>query len=273
MTLVADDLRRAFASLTASEQRIARVILSDYPAAGLESAARLARRAASSAPTVVRMMTKLGYAGYPDFQDRLRGELAERVLSPLDHAVTMSADGPVPHSGQVLSQALTSTLARLPASRLSEAANCLVSARDRVTIGGRYSTLLADYLALHLQLLLSRVRQVPQGAMGRTAALLDVSPRSCVVAFDFRRYQDDTVRFCRQARSQGARLILFTDPWLSPAADFADVLVTCRVDSDCMFDSLTAAMGATEAMIATLTELLGDTARARIAQFEGQQPP
>ncbi len=48
--------------------------------------------------------------------------------------------------------------------------------------------------------------------------MLDVGPRDVLVAFDYRRYQHDTVRLAMIAKRQGATLIAFTDPYLSPLA-------------------------------------------------------
>ena len=48
-----------------------------------------------------------------------------------------------------------------------------------------------------------------------------------LVVFDYRRYQADTIESARVAAAQGCAVVVFTDPWLSPAANCArQVLVT-----------------------------------------------
>ena len=47
------------------------MLLASYPIAGLESVARFAERAHVSPPTVTRFITKLGFRGYPEFQETL----------------------------------------------------------------------------------------------------------------------------------------------------------------------------------------------------------
>lgn len=272
MNPLSEELRRALSSLTPAEQRVARVLLGDYPRAGLESAARLARRASSSAPTVVRLAVKLGFSGYPELQEQLRQEVAERAASPLRLFDARGAAG-VNRSAEVLLGSLQETFATVPPAILDGIAESLCQARDRVVIGGRYSSMIADYLTAHLTLMLPRVRHVPLGALGRTSALLDIDARTVVVAYDFRRYQADTVDFCRKAKELGARVALFTDPWLSPAADWADLIVPCSVGSTCAFDSSTAAMGVTEAVVAAVVDRLGDGCKERLATFEENQAP
>src|SRR5438552_19165674 len=80
---VAELVRQHQANLSPAERKLARVFLASYPIAGLESVARFAERAGVSAPTVTRFITKLGFRGYPEFQEALRLEVQARLSSPL----------------------------------------------------------------------------------------------------------------------------------------------------------------------------------------------
>lgn len=267
---VGDSLREHAAVATAAEQRIIQVLLTDYPRAGLETMARLARRAETSAPTVLRLIHKLGFSGYPEFQEVLRAEIAARGVSPLDLYSRAAPGGdPVQQRAEdTLVQIVRESSAALPPERFAAAVTSITRARQRVTIGGRFTSMIASYLITHLQMLLPNSRHVSSGAMERTSALLDVDKRTVVIAYDFRRYQEDTVRFCRLAKRQGAKLILFTDPWFSPAAAVADIVFPCRVESASPFDSSTATLAMTEILLAGVVEALGDGPLERIATFE-----
>src|SRR5579872_5959058 len=81
--LVGELVRQRAASLSPAERKLSRALLASYPIAGLESVARLAERAGVSPPTVTRFIGKIGFAGYPEFQDALRSEIQERLSSPL----------------------------------------------------------------------------------------------------------------------------------------------------------------------------------------------
>src|SRR5579864_5601866 len=76
-------VRHRQAELSPAERKLARVLLASYPIAGLESVARFAERARVSPPTVTRFITKLGFRGYPEFQETLRHEVQARLSSPL----------------------------------------------------------------------------------------------------------------------------------------------------------------------------------------------
>src|SRR5947208_14729958 len=79
---VGEVVRLRLDSLSPAERRLARVLLASYPIAGLESVARFAKRAGVSPPTVTRFITKLGFHGYPEFQESLRHEIQPRLSSP-----------------------------------------------------------------------------------------------------------------------------------------------------------------------------------------------
>ncbi|MFE1930614.1 MurR/RpiR family transcriptional regulator [Streptomyces sp. NPDC059474] len=134
--------------------------------------------------------------------------------------------------------------------------------------GGRFSQLLAEYLDLHLPML-------PPGTIvhtptpGRDAGFrVDVGRRDVCVVFDFRRYQEDTVELARHAHEQGAKIVLLTDPWLSPAAEFADVVLPARVEAPSPFDSIVAPVALVETLVAAVHARLGPAAEERMRAAE-----
>src|SRR6202035_2613545 len=100
---VGELVRHRLASLSPAERKLARVLLASYPIAGLESVARFAERARVSPPTVTRFITKLGFRGYPEFQETLRHEVQARLSSPL---ARYRDDQPGRETDSVLSDAL-----------------------------------------------------------------------------------------------------------------------------------------------------------------------
>ncbi|HEY2509082.1 MAG TPA: MurR/RpiR family transcriptional regulator [Streptosporangiaceae bacterium] len=275
---VAERLQLRVPELTPAERKVARVLLADYPVRGLEPIAKLAADAGVSAPTVVRLVTKLEFDSYGSFQQSLKTEVSARLSSPRQlHAdrPQLRDDGAA-QPGSLLSQTarllcdgIISSFERLPQPEFEQAVRLLADSRRDVTlIGGRFSTMLAEYLAAHLRILRSHVRVVSAAGPDRFSSLLDVGRRDLFVAFDYRRYQHDTVRLAAMAKSQGATLITFTDPYLSPLAAHADVILTTSVQSPSPFDALTPAVALVEALIAALVDRLGDGPLARMARYD-----
>ena len=138
--------------MSPAERKLARVLLASYPIAGLESVARFAERAQVSPPTVTRFISKLGFSGYPEFQETLRHEVQARLSSPLTR---YRDDQPARGTESVLSDALDvagenlkATLDVLSHRDVNEAVEIIGDVRRRVMVlGGRVSAPLARYLA------------------------------------------------------------------------------------------------------------------------------
>jgi DNA-binding MurR/RpiR family transcriptional regulator len=67
---------------------------------------------------------------------------------------------------------------------------------------------------------------------------------------------------------QGVNVVLFTDPWLSPAAGFARQVVVTSVETVGPFDSLVGATAVLEAVVAAVLVRLGPRAQARMQNLE-----
>ena len=72
-------------------------------------------------------------------------------------------------------------------------------------------------LHLHLFQMRPNVATLLPGLQSRADQLLEVGPRSVLVAYDFRRYESETVEIVERAKKRGATVIVITDPWTSPA--------------------------------------------------------
>jgi DNA-binding MurR/RpiR family transcriptional regulator len=269
---VAERLRLRLGELTHAERKVARALMADYPVGGLDPVARLAAAAGVSPPTVVRLVAKLGFDGHAEFQQSLKSEVSVRLSSPLQmHAERPETDreGALPRAERLLCDGIRSSFARLPPGEFEQAVRLLADPRRSVTlIGGRFSTMLAEYLAAHLKILRPRVQVLSAAGPDRVSSMLDVGRRDVFVAFDYRRYQHDTVRLALTAKDQGATLVAFTDPYLSPLAARADVILTSSVQSPSPFDALTPAVALVEAMITALVDRLGDAPTARMLRYD-----
>jgi len=265
-------VRGSLDALSSGERKVGRALLANYPIAGLGTVAELAQRASVSPPTVVRFVSRLGFSGYPEFQKRLVREVQERLGSPLEQygrADLQSGEGGLSRASQMFSASITASIEDLPQSEFDRAVAMLADPRRRVRlIGGRFSQLLAEYLGAHLILLRPDVQVIEADEFSRIAAVSDTRRGDLLVVFDYRRYDPQIVRFSRRVAERGGELVLFTDHWLSPAAEVAGTVLPANVEAPSPFDSLVPAMAIVETVIAGITELLGETGRQRLETIE-----
>ncbi|GAA2031042.1 transcriptional repressor QapR [Agromyces tropicus] len=271
---MAEAIRRGMADCSPAERKVARVLLSSYPSAGFETVAKLAARAGVSGPTVLRFANRLGYRGFPDFQQALRDDLDERSASPIDlQARHRSDDGPasgLERAASITGETLARTFDGLVPGEFERAVDLLCTPRTRVLVsGGRFSGLLARLLAQHLQLVRPGVSALPEHDAGRIEAVAGLRRGDVVVLFDYRRYEEPTRRLAAAARERRASVILFTDAWLSPIASDADVVLPSETDSpSAAFDAMTPVLAIVEAVIAECAERLGAAASDRMREVE-----
>jgi DNA-binding MurR/RpiR family transcriptional regulator len=270
---LSERIRQRLGGLSPSERRVARALLSGPPTIGLESSVRLARHAGVSGPTVSRFISQLGFANYGAFQRALHEEIAARVMSPVEvyrqHRVEQgSADDLLSSSGAKLGEAVLRSLKDLDQEEFSRAVALLADAsRQVLAVGGWFSHLLAGYLAEVLRQIRPRVRVVPPISSERAAAIADIGKKDVVVIFDFRRYERDTLELARAARAISARIVLLTDPWLSPVAEIADAVLPAQVAGPSPFESLTPTLAVVETLITAVAEALGDDGHRRLERL------
>ena len=63
-------------------------------------------------------------------------------------------------------------------------------------------------------------------------------------------------------------MILFTDPWLSPASAFARQVLVTSVETVGPFDSLVGAVAVVEALVTAVLAKLGSRAESRMQSLE-----
>jgi DNA-binding MurR/RpiR family transcriptional regulator len=270
---VGELVRQRLGTLSSADRKLARVLLASYPIAGLESVARFAERAGVSPPSVTRFITKLGFRGYPEFQEVLRNEVQARLSSPLaryrDEADAAGSAGALSQALEASADNLQATLQLVSQRDFDEAVDLLADIRRQVMVlGGRVSAPLARYLAGQLHLLRPGVGLVEADRSAPAQDLVDMHKADVLIVFDYRRYQADTIESARVAAARGCNVVLFTDPWLSPASAVARQVLVTSVETVGPFDSLVGGLAVVEAIVAAVLRKLGPRAEARMQNLE-----
>jgi DNA-binding MurR/RpiR family transcriptional regulator len=173
-------------------------------------------------------------------------------------------------SHRAFTRALDATLASSSLERDIEQVVALLSDRKRRLwfVGGRVSQLVANYLCLHLRMLRPGCAIVGEAPERRVLDSLEISRRDVLCLFDYRRYQQDTVAAGKAAAEHGAVVVVFTDPWLSPAVEHGRHVLISHADSASPFDSLLGAFALAELIAAEVLVALGEDGRARVGDLE-----
>jgi DNA-binding MurR/RpiR family transcriptional regulator len=266
-------LRARFDGMTRAERQIVTVLLEDFPMLGLSSVSEVAQRADVSAPTVVRMVQKLGFEGYGEFQEALRAELSAKISDPIRKRERWAREAPDSHVlnrfAATVTDNLRQTLGLIDTAQFDEVATRLADLERGVFIlGGRITGSLADYLFKHLQVIRPRVRLLGDSPAVWPHDLLNAERGDLVVIFDIRRYENVLLKFAELAQAQGLDIALLTDRWGSPVSRHARYRFNCHTEAPSTWDSNVALLAIAEALVAQVQELTWATSKPRMEALE-----
>ncbi len=269
-SMIEDRMRAALPDLTRAERQAASHILSHFPMSALGSITALARAAEVSSPTVVRLVQKLGFRGYTDYQSALRAEVSRLLVAPLSlpEGRTDTAHPLQGFAAQVVAN-IDATLMQIPAREFLASAALLADTSRRVTVtGGRLTHAHGDYFATLLRVMRADVTFLADVLTDWQQALLDLRAGDVAVIFDIRRYESNAVHFAELAAEQGGEVVLITDRWLSPAAAHARHVLACAVEVPAAWDSTASILFLIEALLAQVQGHLADQVQARLNRLE-----
>lgn len=270
---IAERLQKQFGALTRAEKQLGELILANYPASGLGSITTVAQNAGVSTPTVARMVQKLGYKGFPDFQAALYRELEDRISNPIAKHDKWAEKAPGGHILNRFADAvignIRDSLGQIELETFDLSCRLLADpARAVYVVGGRITHTLADYFYLHLQVMRPRVTQITTVSNTWPHYLLDVKEGDVFAIFDVRRYEAGTLKLAEMAAERGAQIILFTDQWCSPAQQYASHCFSTRIAVPSAWDSSVSVMLLLETMLADIQERTWPEARQRMEALE-----
>ncbi len=268
-----DEIFQRMDELTPAERKVARTLLARYPAAGLESTAALAAAAGTSKPTVLRLLARLGFGSYPDFQQRLRAEVTRSMSeSPLSRAqhrrAAPSGDGVFLRAIGLRAQLVTRLHDTVPPGEIERAVSLLAARPKRVVVsGGYFSRLIARMLAMQLDQLIPNVDYADEPLGADVGKYLRAGRDSVAIVFDLRRHELASQQVVSMAKACGASVILITDESLSPAVEEADIVLPVGVDG-VPFDSFAGLLVLTESLVDAVFHRAGEPAIERMADWE-----
>lgn len=272
--MIEDRLARHFASLTPLERGLSGHLARNYPVAGLVSMSQLAKDAGVSTPTVLRLVQKLGFRGYPEFQAQLRTEVEARLESPLSKRARWSQSAPQTHILNRFADAVLTnmrvTLERIDHAEFDAAADLLADTARHVHIaGGRITHAIADYLVTQLGVVRPGVSILPGQSSAWPTALLDMRDGDILIVFDIRRYESAILQLSALAAARGAQIVLMTDPWVSPIAQHARFRFSAQIEVPSAWDSSASLLVLVETLLAAVQERVWPETEARMKRLEG----
>jgi len=250
--------------LTATERRLAEVVLAEPTLLAFGTVSELAGRASTSRPSVVRFANKLGFGGFSDLQAHVREGISEQLLRPSQRIRRME-EGPGPVQ-RALQGALAALFEEVTPERLDELARPVLEAERVWILSGETSRAGAHALHSGLTLVRPGVHLVEEHSAGRD--LGNAAAGDALVTLDFARYRRHAVETTAALADLGLRIVAITDGPLSPLVPVAEAWCALRVPAVGPFDSSVPSVVAAELLVARVAAGLKAEARRRIDRTE-----
>lgn len=250
--------------LSPTQRRVARYVADHLREAPFLSSVELAARVGVSQPTVTRLAVALGYGGYAEFQRDLR----RMVFS----------SGEERARGNKFQAAVDDEISNLRALRrfledeelVAGLGRRLAASEPLVVIGLRASAPLAAYFGYFAERIHPDVRTITEGGSVGMDRLVHArrSGARRALCFVLPRYPRETLEMMDYAGRLGIRLAAITDRDSGPIARLSEVVLPAGVGSRLVFDSQTAAMALSTALLEALSDAAPERAQASLEDFE-----
>jgi DNA-binding MurR/RpiR family transcriptional regulator len=206
-------------------RRVADALMSDPLLGALWGIESMAQRSEVSVGTVVRFARRLGYGGFSEFRDALRGACHARsgdsdlelMESPTDMFGTLAEvarrDG----------ENLTRLIQMVDQPTLEAAVRMLIKAHHRVILGRGVSHVMSLIMGFYFtQAGLPCIAAIPSDFSNQVANL---GSEDLLVVLSFAPYSRETVDAAIFAKESGIPVIAFSDRMDSPLKPYSDLLI------------------------------------------------
>ncbi|MCP5074171.1 MAG: MurR/RpiR family transcriptional regulator [Rhodobacteraceae bacterium] len=264
-------IRDGYASLPASERRIADLILEFPGDMAAYSATELAELAKSSKAAVTRLTRRLGYTSYEEARRSARE--SRDWGSPL-YRLSHERDESLPTDSK-LKRHLDTDIANMIATFdgldnhvIEDIVEAIVAARRVWLIGFRNSAFLASYAKWQLIQVRDDVAVLPSGGETLAEYLASMSSKDLIIVIGFRRRVQRLRRFMETAAELGLPMVYFTDPSVRETTSLARWTVLVNVSGVDVFDNYSAALSLIHYVSAEVVAKTGAPGRERLKSIE-----
>ncbi|MFD1910617.1 MurR/RpiR family transcriptional regulator [Halodurantibacterium flavum] len=258
--------------------RALRYLLSNADEIAMSSMRALSVKAEVTAPTMLRLVRRLGYADWNELRDEIQARVRNRDEGPLTARARSLASRPGHEAlRQIISEAMAMDERNLQRSwhaimpeQLEVAVSALRAARRVCFLGRRSCYPVAFSMAYAFGTIRDNGQLMSDNGVGLSTPLIGLDHRDMLVSVGFAPYSAETVELTQQAVKAGVAVLAITDSPISPLAEHAAHLFVAANEGPALFQSIIAAQSISQALIALIAAADGAKAVAAIEQREAQ---
>jgi DNA-binding MurR/RpiR family transcriptional regulator len=269
-------IKKKIDSFSPNDKKIGNFMLHHQVTAALETVETLAKKIEVSKSAIVRFAMRLGYRNFKTLQRELQSYIYyQKMESPLDLLSKVRNLGEY-RGKDILNEQfkknienIKTTSESISGEEFNKMVHNLCNGRGRIFIvGQRKSYGLAFYFYALINPMLEGVYLLENRDSLLTDDLLSVEKKDILVAFSFKRYSIVTVNVIEYFGTVGAKVVLITDSYVSPASKWANYTFTCASGGISIFDTAVSAISLIEAIVSSVAALKEKAVKGRLRTSE-----
>ncbi len=266
-----DKIAQIYPKLSPKKRRVADLIMDDYKNIFLMTAREIAEKCQVSEPTIVRFSVDMGFSGYTEFLQYMKG-LLHTELTSAERLRRSNREG---HTETIIQSYcqnaidnLNNLMASVPEKEFKQIARQIHRAKKVFVVGYRASAT----LAYHFGYLLKKVR--PQVVINTDLswelmdALFDSGPHTLMVAIAFPRYPRRTIEIVKYAKKCKIKVIGLSDTPKSPIITLSDRYMVLDIEGVSFVDPFAHVIAFLGALVHEITFIDNKEAMRCISKFD-----
>lgn len=257
--------------LSPKKRRVADFMMEDYKRLFLMSAKEIAQRCEVSEPTITRFVTDLGFCGYGEFEQYLKGLLRIELTSVerlLKAGATSEQDGTLNAFCRNTQMNLDNMLSSVSEREVTELAG-KIHAADKVMVAGyRLSAALAHYCGYLLAKVKPGVTTDSVHAPEHLDAIALSGGSLLLVMIAFPRYPRMAIEMAEYARKYSVDIVSVTDSLKSPLVNLSDHYVIIDIEGPSFVDPFAHIVTFLGALVHEVAHIDKAATAARLSRIE-----
>ncbi len=264
-------LNNKYVNLSKKHKIVADFVLNNYDKAAFMTAKKISEAVNISESTVVRFAKKIGYEGFPEFQEDLRDSI-KRILTTkqkLYSKVDMSTfEDSIKSSFEYDINSIKKTMSNIDFDALKKAVDTIMSSKSVYILGLRSSKVLADYFSFYLNFFHENVKSINHGASDIIDQLINLKEGDMLICISFPRYSNQILEYAKIINDKGIKLLALTDSIDSPIVEFSTHFLLADYSIDSFIDSHVSPMSLINAIVMAIAQQNQDLVNSKFQKLE-----
>lgn len=255
-------------TLSPAHKQVGEYIMENYDFVAFYTLQELAAKIGVSTTTVIRFSRELGYQGYAALKQSIQSSVRGKVSLPKRLKITSAPPIRLLKTFQNDAENLKETLKMLDPVVLEKSIQAIVQAEHVYILGLRSSFSLAHFLFVTMGQIKSNVHLLQGTGQAFAEEMLNIREGDVCIAFLFPRYLSVTIELLEEIRGEGAKSIIFTNPFYLPIQEYGDFILPCSVQGVSYKDSFVAPLSLINYIVAQVANLNQEEAAENLQRAE-----